>query len=456
MTRDLLTFYALSALALIGLVAWRPLVGVCALVLAVPLAGLGRGTVVPLLRVNEVVALLVVAGVLLHQLPRRQRRPISGTDLAVGSFVGGSILIPWMVLFLSHEAVDLDRWRIVLGPAQYLALYLIFSRAQLSERDLRLILNVAMGTSVIIGLVAIAEMADVPGVRDLVHTFYSPAPGSTPADAVYRPTSFLEHFSAVGAFALLNFSLALSLATFRHPAFSGKWLTLVVTINAAAVLASQTYATALGLGVAAIAIVWYGRRVPRQLSATAAALLLGLLVFSAQLSARLEQQFPASGAGLTPESLQTRVDYWREFFIPALAEHIQWGTGTVIPTEVPDRLTAFVDNEYLQQGFRAGVPGILLLFGILIVIGFAARRSRTHPDLWLRALGGTSLAAVLTFALIGTTAQYLTFAGVAQQFWMIVGLLSGRTWELERTAALGASSMPLSRTAAPTRRQLPA
>ncbi len=456
MTRDLLSFYAVSAIALIGLVAWRPLVGVAVLVLAVPLAGLGRGTIVPLLRVNELVALLVVAGVLLHQLPRRQRHRISGIDLAVGGFVAGSILIPWMVLFLSHVELDVERWRIVLAPAQYLALYLVFSRTHLSERDLRLVLNVVMGTSVIIGLVAIAELANAPGVRDFVHTYFQPIPSSSSGDIAYRPTSLLEHYSAVGAFALLNFSMALALATIRHPAFSGTWLGLVMAINATTILASQTYATALGLGIAAVSIVWYGRRVPRQLVFTVAALVLGLLLFSAQVNARLEQQFPATTSGLTPESLQTRITYWREFFIPALADHIRWGTGTAIPSEVPDELTGFVDNEYLQQGFRAGIPGILLLLGALITIGFAAWRRRASPDPWLRALGAMSLAAVVSLATVGTTAEYLTFAGVAQLFWMIVGLLSGRTWNVEREAPIQTLIPPPSRAAVPPRRQVPA
>lgn len=428
MTLVLLTISAVSALAFIGIVAWRPMIGVITLVLTVPLAGLGRGTVVPLLRVTEVILLLVVAGVLLYLLPRRSRRPITALDLAVAGFAIGSVLIPWLVLVLTHAETDLDQWRAVLAPAQYFALYLVFSRVEVSGRGLRLILNVAMATSVVIGLTAVAELANVPGVRDFVHTFFPPAPGSKGTDLVYRPTSLLEHFSAVGAFGVLTFCLSLSLATVHHSGFSRKWLSLVMAVNAAAVLVSQTYAPALGLVVAVAVTFWYFRRLPRQLAVVAAALLLGLALFSTQISARLHEQFPVGSGWLaTPESLQTRSAYWSAFFLPALADHFWSGSGTIVPSEVPDQLVDYVDNEYLRQGFRAGAPGILLLVAVFIVIGATAWRVRASPGPWRRALGAASLASVLALALIGMTAEYLTFAGVSQQFWMMVGLLAALT-----------------------------
>ena len=53
---------------------------------------------------------------------------------------------------------------------------------------------------------------------------------------MYRPTSLLGHFSAVGAFALFNMILAVALAAARHRGFSSVWLGVVMALNVAAML----------------------------------------------------------------------------------------------------------------------------------------------------------------------------------------------------------------------------
>jgi O-antigen/teichoic acid export membrane protein len=414
----------LAALIFIALVAWRPLIGAGAMVLGTPLtAGLGRGTVVPMLRVSEAITLLVVAGVTLHLIPRRRQRALSGLDVMVVAFVVGSVLIPALVLFVGQTSIEVERWRTLLVPATYLVFYLIFSRLDLSESKVRLLLNLAMATSVVVGVVAIAQLADVPGVRELVRTFFLEPPGQE-TGSVYRPTSFLEHYSSVGAYALLNYSLALALAVVRHPGFSSRWLGAVMAINLVALLASQTYAPVLGLVAATTLIVWFGRRVPRQLSLSAVVLLVGVVFFASQVGARLQEQNFDTANPTTPDSVQVRVGYWQEIFLPVLAEHIWLGTGTILPSEVPEQLTNYTDNEYLSQAFRAGVMGLALLLGIYLVIGVVGWRTRAAPNPSLRAIGATAVAYAAVVALMGTTAEYLTFAGVGQQFWMVMGMLS--------------------------------
>jgi O-antigen/teichoic acid export membrane protein len=419
----------LVGLGLVALTMWSPIAGLAILVLAVPLTtGLGRGTVIPLLRTNEAVTLAVMAGMLLRELPRRTRRPYSTLDLAVVAFTVGTIIVPWLLLLVTRTPADLELARTVLAPAQYLVLFMLFSRAQLSLAGRRLLLNLTMGTSIVVALVAVAQLVDVAGFREALARFYPLPEGGICFASVCRPTSLLEHWSSVGAFAVLNWSLALALVATRQPGFSARWLSVVLAVNLIGVLVSQTQATVIGLLLVSVLILWYARRLPlRELRLPLAGLLLSLLVFAPQLTARVEQQLTGVSAGnlAAPESLQTRIGFWDLYFLPALAAHPWVGTGAVIPAEIPERLHKYVDNEYLRLGFRAGLVGELLLITMFVVICRWAWRYRESADPWRRMLGAAAFADTVLLAVIGATGEYLTFAGITQFFWMMVGLLAG-------------------------------
>jgi hypothetical protein len=413
----------------LGLTIWRPVFGCALLALAIPLTtGLGRDTLIPLLRPNEALLLVVALGLMAHYIPRRRSLAISGLDVLVGTFVVGSVLIPALLLFVSHYDADLDRWQTVLGPVQFLMVYLVFSRTELSDRSLRLCLKLAMLASVIVGVVAIIQLTGVfPAFRNLVETYY-PRTAVHAWEPLDRPTSLIGHFSSVGAFAVLNYSLALLIAAMRHPGFHGGWLSLVMGVNVASVLASLTLAPTIGLLPVTIAIIWYARRIPRQVLVVGIAGSLALVMLSPFLITRLEQQQIGSrpGQGLTiPQSLDGRLNLWQSFFFPALAQHIWLGTGTVIPSSVPETLNANVDNEYLGQAFRAGLVGVGLLILLLVGLGMAGWRCRESPTAWVRLLGGATLAYALLIAIIGISAEYLSYGGVAQPIAMVVGLLAG-------------------------------
>jgi O-antigen/teichoic acid export membrane protein len=435
----------LAAAAALGLLTlWRPALGCVLLAVAVPLTGgLGRGAVVPLLRANEVLLLVVVGALVVRWLPRRRALAFGGLDLAVLAFTVGITLIPWAVLLLGRAEASLELWQTVIAPLQYLLVYLVFSRTELSDLDLRLVLNVSMLASVVIAVVAVAQVAS-PSVRALISAYYPEQVVQT-GDVVYRPASLLGHYSALGAFGVLNFVLALALAAVRHRRFSGLWLALVMEANVVALIASQTWAPILALPVAILIVLLLTRHVPWQLAAAPAALGAAAIVLWPQVSGRLQQQLVGSGGGgmALPETLQTRLTYWQDFFLPALLKHGPWfGTGTVIPSEVPRPLVDFVDNEYLWTAFRAGIPGVLLLllvFTAVAAAGWAASRSEVPLR---KALGTVCVAAVAALVLVGATSEYLTFTAVSQEFWMLVGMTAGLAAAARRATSATVISPP--------------
>ncbi len=435
MTATLLPLLAVGIPVVVTLwvfTVWRPAIGCALLVLGIPLTGgLARGSVIPLLRVNEALLLVVVSALLVRELPRRHRLTFTGLDVVVFAFCVGGVLVPWAVLSLQHADTTLDDWRSVLAPIQYLLVYLVFSRVAFLEGEVRLLLNLALLASLIVALVALAEVANVPGVRDVIANYYPPlatAPG-TVTDTQLRPSSLLGHYSAVGAFGVINLALALALAAARPGGFNGVWLGLVMAFNAIAVVATQTLAPILVLPLAAGLVFLLLRRVPWQVGFAPIVLVAGLIPLWPSVQARIQEQLatgspgPGVSGGSLPASLQVRVGYWQDFFLPSLLNHGPWlGTGTLIPSDVPGPLVQFVDNGYLWMGFRAGVAGILLMVVLLVSIAGVAWGLRTSRVALHRAIGATAFASVISFALMEFTSEYLTFTSVIQEFWMIVGL----------------------------------
>jgi hypothetical protein len=199
----------------------------------------------------------------------------------------------------------------------------------------------------------------------------------------------------------------------------------VMMVNLISLVASLTWAPLLVLPLVTAVILWHGHRVPPELVVTVAGLAVAFVLFWPAVSERSAQQGVSSvGQGLTvPQTFDFRIRHWQEFFLPALADHIWLGTGTVIPSQVPPSLTQFVDNEYLREGFRAGLAGLTLLLGMLATITVVGWRCRSSPDPIRQVLGGTSTALAVFFLLVGLTGEYLFFGGVSQEFAMLLGLL---------------------------------
>lgn len=444
-----------GGLALLILAARRPALACALLALAIPLtAGMARGAVVPVLRVNEALLLVVAAGLLVHHLLRWRAHAYHRLDVVVIGFCVVNVVVPWAVILLSRADAGLDDWLVVLAPVQYLVVYLLYSRTDFTAADLRLFFNACMLASIPVAAVAAAEALDIAGVRDLLAGYYPTAPQPS-WDPVYRPASLLGHYSAVGAFGLLNLMLALALAATRQPGFPRWWLSLVVGANLLSMVASETYAPLVVLPVGAVAVLLVVRRVPwSALTAGLPVLAAAAVALWPSVSGRIGAQFTGAGGGLSlPETMQTRIDYWQAFFIPALLNHGPWlGTGTLIPAEVPRSLVDFVDNGYLWQLFRAGVPGLAVLVAMLVAVAAAAWATRTSEDPSVRVLGAVCLGGVVSVVLLDTTSEYLTFTGVSQEFWMLVGLLAGTVMAAQATTpAAGARrrAAPVARRARP-------
>ena len=418
-----------ASVFLLGL--WRPAAACVILVVAVPLtAGLGRGTVVPLLRPGEALIIVTIAALLTRQAAQRRLGQGRRTwlDLMVFSFVLVAVGIPAVVLDLNGVDADLPVWMSVLAPMQFLIVFWIFSRSELEAGEVTLIVKATLITSLVVSGFGIAQAADLPGVRALSDAFF-PAPPSVAFDEpVYRANSTLEHFSALGAFGVLNFLIAFALHTHRVRGFSTPWLALVMLVNAGAIVASQTWASAVALPIGCLVVCIHARRLPPHLGPMIAVATLAIVLFWPVISSRFAQQqlFVYGRPVFTlPHTMEFRIQYWQQFFLPSLATdgRFLFGTGTLIPSDVPAALDNFVDNEFIRMAFRAGLPGVAALLLLQVGIFVAAWRGRTAKG-WGRLLGGAVAGWLVSLALMELTAEYMGFAGVSQLFWATVGLFA--------------------------------
>ena len=438
---------AFGAVALTLFVAtlWRPVIGLASLAIAVPLTtGMGRGTVIPLLRPNEALLIVVVGALVVEALlrpqvaflsarlgpaaqaqgPKRPRR-WTGMDVAVVGFTVGGTVIPFLTLWLGRTPIDASTGQSILSPLQFLVLYGIFRYLLLSNRDIRLCLNLAMAASVVIAVLAVAQVLQVAPVTSFLDTFF-PSPPPPSWDPIQRPNATLGLYSSVGAFCMLNYALALSFTAVRSRDFHPVWLGLVMAFDVVGVLASQTWAPAVGLVLATIVILVYTRRIPWQTWIGVAGVSVALALFGAQVANRIaDQGVTVGGNFLIPETMRYRMMLWEDFYLPSLAQSPWVGTGTLLPAVVPEELDVQVDNEYLRVAYRAGVVGVVLLAILLVSVGLTGWRAREREDLLVRALGAAALAYVVAAAVMGITEEYLAYGGVGQQVAIVLGVFAG-------------------------------
>ena len=74
-----------------------------------------------------------------------------------------------------------------------------------------------------------------------------------------------------------------------------------------------------------------------------------------------------------------------------------------------------------QQGFLPGLVAFLLAHACYLVAFTRGVRFAARP---LAFVAYALVADVVALAIMGTTAEYMTFSGVSESLWMIVGILS--------------------------------
>ena len=444
--------YAVFAVICAGLVGWvltRPPVAAYLLIFVTPLvAGISGGSVVPLIRPNEALMVLLGLTIGLRWLAGLRtggiRWPrVNSVEVAVVALGVTTSLVPLaMMLVRQRPITEVDfLYSIVLW--KLLAEYIIVRSVISTREQVMRCLWLSMAAAAIVGFVAIAQAVGVAGVPALVAKLTSSSSGSDGMVTVARGSSLLGLPAATADLAILNLGIAVAMIARGHP--RRLWLGGFVVLYVLTVIAASEFATVIGLVVALIALMVLTRSGRLAVYMIPVGILGGVLLWPA-IELRLSGFH--STAGL-PLSWVDRLYNLRTFFWPVLFSDYNWILG-VRPTPrvvAPSKAEGFIwiESGYTWLLWCGGIP---LLASYIAFAGAVLRKSWAY----VRRADATGIvatavaAAMCSQVVLMSFDPHLTFRGSSDAFFLLLPLIRKLP---ARRASPAAPRSPLAATAAP-------
>ncbi|HJZ09106.1 MAG TPA: lipid II flippase MurJ, partial [Trebonia sp.] len=249
--------YAVFAVICAGLVGWvltRPPVAAYLLIFVTPLvAGISGGSVVPLIRPNEALMVLLGVAIGVRWLVRLRtggiRWPrVGSVEVALIALGVTTSLVPLaMMLVRQRPITEVDLlYSIVLW--KLLAEYIIVRSVISTREQVMRCLWLSMTAAAIVGFIAIVQAVGVAGVPALVAKLTSSSSGSDGMVTVARGSSLLGLPAATADLAILNLGIAVAMIARGYP--RRLWLGGFVVLYVLTVIAASEFATVIGLVVA--------------------------------------------------------------------------------------------------------------------------------------------------------------------------------------------------------------
>ena len=420
--------YAVLATITIGLIGWvmaRPAVAAYLLIFVTPLTvGLSAGSVVPLLRLNEALIVLLGAAIGLRWLAGLRsgdiRRPhMDRVDIALVALGVTSSVLPLAMMAVRQRPISTDDLLYCLVLWKLLAEYVIVRSVVSTREQAMRCLVLSMAAAAIVGVIGIMQSLGLAGVPGLLAT-YTSSPGADGMVSIARGSSLLGLPAATADLVILNLGIAVAMIVRGHP--RRLWLAGLAVVYVLSVIAAAEFATLIGLVVALIALVAITRSGRIAVYVIPVALFGGLLLWPV-IQLRLSDFH--STAGL-PLSWIDRLYNLRTFFWPVLFSDYNWILGV--------RPSARVAAPGVQGGFiwiESGYTWLLWGGGIPLLgsyIAFAAAVIRKGWAYGRRADAAGIAATAVTAAMCSQVVimafdPHLTFRGSGDALFLLLALI---------------------------------
>jgi putative peptidoglycan lipid II flippase len=421
--------YAVVVVMATGLVIWvmaRPVVAAYLLIFLTPLVvGISAGTVVPLLRPNEALVVLLGAAIGLRWLARvrtgAMRWPrIGRIDLCLVAVGAASSVLPLMMMVVRQRPISTDDLLYSTVIWKLMAEYVIV-RTVIKTRDQAMrCLVLSLLAAAIVCAVGVMQVLRIANVAGFLAKYYSPV-GMDPLSPG-RGGSLLGMAAATGDLAILSLAIVVAMIVRDHP--RRLWLAGLAVLYALGVLATGEFSSVIGLAVALVALMILTRAGKIAVYAIPVALFGGAVLWPV-IQGRLSGFHSPSGL---PQSWLDRLYNLRTYFWPSLFSDHNWilGVRPSARVAVPSKSDGYVwiESGYSWLLWGGGIPLLAsyLAFAALVIRkGWACAR---RPD--AAGIAATAVTtAMCSQVVLMFLDPHLTYRGSGDALFLVLALVRG-------------------------------
>lgn len=421
-----LTVLGLLGLAVFAAVVVHPPLAPYLLIGSTPLiVGIDRASLVPLLRPNEAVLLLLGGALMTRGLisswsGARSHRRLTRVDGALLGLIVTSCLLPLVWLAIRGKAVTSDDFLYSLTLVKYYAVFLIVRAGIRTDQHVRRCLWVSMGVAAIVAIIAVLQSLKLFGVPALLANTYAQFGSNTGLD-INRGTSTLANAVATGD--VMAFNLAIALAWLARGGRPRRLLQAASALFVFGGLASGEFSAVIALVAVVVTVGALTHTLTRKLLALIAMGAVASLALQPVIARRLSDR---SSSSPLPNSWADRLHNLQQYFWPKLFSHYNFVLGVRpsprIATPAFHTGYVWIESGHTWLLWSGGTP----LFVAFVVFMWVALRTtvqvaRTRADATAAAAMAT-FAALVVIAILMTFDPHLTLRGAADLLFSLLAV----------------------------------
>jgi hypothetical protein len=425
----LIALAAIGVLALAGMfaiAAYRPVFATYAYLGTLPLiAGVDRGHLIPLVRPNEALLVVLLAGALVGgyiRWCRGERIPLQlhQLDIPIGVFLLASTAWPLLSMLLRGHVPASADLAAVLPVCKLVAIYLLVRFTVSTEAQLVRCFRLIIWPGAVVAVVAILQTLNFGPVVAMLHAVW--APDSNPAALAERGTTTLASPIATGDYIIICLTLIVCCGI-RGLLDRRERLGLGLVLGAG-VLATGQFSTWISAVVAAGLILWRFSGVRHSSLRFVWLVPVALAIGAPALVGRL-QGFSEFGV---PRSWIGRWNNLSNFYLPRFGFiNVLMGVSPDSVLDAPERWrdVIYLESGYLELLWVGGIPLLAAFAWLSVVVLRRTRELMAQPG----AIGAAASALFVCwwFVLILTILDpHLTLRGTGDLLFMLIGITAGR------------------------------
>jgi hypothetical protein len=389
--------------------------------------GIARGKGLMVLRPNEMVLLVIAAGVGLRILwDYIQRTPANlslyNIDLSITLLVVFGSVFPLLVSY--GRGVDLTQDDVLYAMVfvKYFVLYAVFRFSLKSEEQVGMCLKVALASGCVVAIIAALQVLDLFSVPQFLDMYYdAPFEGSSGPNTLRGSSTVASSFGLADMMALC-LAIAIAMATLVK---SVNRLLLVGAglLFVGGCISAGSFSGFIGCGIVVLAVGLLTGHLLGQLSVFLPAAALGVTLFWSTISARLSG---FSGYQSLPKSWIGRLDNLERFFWPELFSGWNWLLG-VRPAARIAAPEAWRDWVYIESGhtwllWTGGLPLLLVFLGLIWTVAHDFYGIATKDRTFSGVAAVAAIAATAMIFVLMLFDPHLTVRGGADLYFPLLAL----------------------------------